>query len=132
MVTNLIDSSKLRQSQLIIHPQGALYGSQSINSKLSLTQGTWNIITTAGMVVPLDASASYALMQSATGVLVTKPMASNSSLYYIPTVQDSTITSNRVNGSTIIVNGQVVLDINVGILHPDVTLIYNDNTDYGA
>jgi FG-GAP-like repeat len=132
VVTNLIDSSKLRQSQLIIHPQGAVQGSQAANATLSLVQGTWNIVTSAGMIVPLDKSSSYALTQSATGVLTTKPTTSSSSLYYIPTVQDSVITSNRVIGSTISVNGQTILDLTAGVLHPDVTLTYNDSTDYGA
>jgi hypothetical protein len=118
-VTNLIDSSKLRQSQLIIHPQGAV-------------QGTWNIVTSAGVIVPLDKSTSYTLSQSASGVLFTKPTTTTSNLYYIPTVQDSVITSNRVIGQTISINGQTILDLTAGILHPDVTLTYNDSTDYGA
>jgi hypothetical protein len=132
VVTNLIDSSKLRQSQLVIHPQGAVQGSQSANVTLSLVQGTWNLVTTAGMIAPLDKSAIYTLTQSAIGVLMTKPTTTNSSIYYVPTVQDSVIMSNRVVGSSIFINGQSILDITAGVLHPDVTLIYNDSTDYGA
>ena len=128
----MIDSSRLRQSQLIIHPQGAVQGSQAANGTLTLVQGTWNIVSNVGMIVPLDKSASYALTQVGIDVLNTKPSAISSSLYYIPTVQDSIITSNRVIGSTIAVNGQSILDVAAGVLHPDVTLTYNDNTDYGA
>jgi hypothetical protein len=132
VVTNLIDSSKLRQSQLIIHPQGAVQGGQATNATLTLVQGTWNIVSNAGMIIPLDKSSTYTLAQSNTGVLVTKPTNTNSNLYYIPTVQDSVITSNRVVGSNIVINGQTMLDISAGILHPDVTLTHNNNTDYGA
>lgn len=130
VVTNLIEPSKLRQSQLIINPHGWITGPQSQWAKLSLVQGTWNIITAGEMLIPLDKSVWYALVQSNTGALTVKPSAAG--IYYIPTLQDSIITSNRTNGSAIMINGINVLDLKLGTMHPDITMSYIDTTNYGA
>lgn len=129
VVTNLIEPSKLRQSQLIINPHWWITGPQSQWAKLSLVQGTWNIVTVGEMLIPLDESIWYALVQSSTGALTTKP--SEAAIYYIPMVQDSIITSNRINGSAIMINDVNVLDLKLGTMHPDLMMSYIDTTVYG-
>ena len=97
-----------------------------------MVQGVRNVITTAGVILPLDKTASYNLLQSNTGVLLTKPVTSASTIYYIPGIQDSVITSNRINKNAIMINDKTILDTVLGVVDPDVVFNYLDDTDYGA